>query len=90
MSYVNENFRKVLDNLSAVTEKLGFAAYKDENGEFITEKDGVVSARYTGEKGVIEGLEKKVGYLETRNIKMKAIKEAVKAKMELFGCVGKA
>ena len=54
MSYVNENFRKVLDNLSAVTEKLGFAAYKDENGEFITEKDGVVSARYTGEKGVIE------------------------------------
>ena len=54
MSYANENFRKVLDNLSAVTEKLGFAAYKDENGEFITEKDGAVSARYTGEKGVIE------------------------------------
>ena len=43
-----------------------------------------------GEKGVIEGLEKKVGYLETRNIKKDYIKEAVKAKMELFGCVGKA
>ncbi|MBE6730645.1 MAG: class II fructose-bisphosphate aldolase [Ruminococcaceae bacterium] len=43
-----------------------------------------------GEKGVKEGLEKGVGYLETRNIKKNAIKEAVKAKMELFGCVGKA
>ena len=54
MIYVNENFRKVLDNLSAVAENLGFAAYKDENGDFITEKDGALSARYTGEKGVIE------------------------------------
>ncbi len=54
MSYVNENFRKVLDNLSAVAENLGFAAYKDENGDFISEKDGTLSARYTGEKGVIE------------------------------------
>lgn len=54
MSNVNENFRKILDNISAVTEKLGFSAYKDENGDFVTEKDGAVSARYTGEKGVIE------------------------------------
>ena len=54
MSNANENFRKILDSLSATTEKLGFAAYKDENGEFLTEKDGAVSARYTGEKGVIE------------------------------------
>ena len=43
-----------------------------------------------GEKGVKEGLEKGVGYLETRNIKKNAIKEAVKAKIELFGCKGKA
>ncbi len=54
MSNANENFRKILDNLSVTTEKLGFSAYKDENGEFLTDKDGVVSARYTGEKGVIE------------------------------------
>ena len=54
MSYSNENYRKILDNLSAVTEKLGFVAYKDENADFVTEKDGAVSARYTGEKGVIE------------------------------------
>ena len=54
MSNTNENFRKILDNLSATAEKLGFGAYKDENGDFITEKDGAVSARYTGEKGVIE------------------------------------
>ena len=48
MSNANENFRKILDNLSVTTEKLGFSAYKDENGEFVTDKDGVVSARYTG------------------------------------------
>lgn len=54
MSNVNENFRKILDSLSATAENLGFAAVKDENGDFLTEKDGAVSARYLGEKGVIE------------------------------------
>ena len=53
MSSVNENFRKVLDNLSADIEKLGFSAYKNENGEVLYEKDGELWARYTGEKGVV-------------------------------------
>lgn len=37
-----------------------------------------------------EGTEKNLGYLETRNLKVKAIKEAVKTKIRLFGCAGKA
>ncbi len=53
MSSVNENFRKVLDNLSGDIEKLGFSAYKNENGEVLYEKDGELWARYTGEKGVV-------------------------------------
>ena len=43
-----------------------------------------------GEKGMKEGLEKGVGYLETRNLKKEYIKEAVKAKIKLFGCKDKA
>lgn len=53
MSIVNENFRKILDNLSTDIEKLGFAPYKNENGEVLYEKDGALWARYTGEKGVV-------------------------------------
>ncbi|MBQ7295165.1 MAG: hypothetical protein IJW86_03105 [Clostridia bacterium] len=53
MSNVNENFRKVLDNLSADIEKLGFSAYKNENGEVLYENDGTLWARYVGEKGVV-------------------------------------
>lgn len=53
MSSVNENFRRVLDNLSAELEKLGFSAYKNENGEVLYEKDGELWARYVGEKGVV-------------------------------------
>lgn len=53
MSSVKENFRKVLDNLSGDIEKLGFSAYKNENGEVLYEKDGELWARYTGEKGAV-------------------------------------
>ena len=37
-----------------------------------------------------DGEEKKLGYLETRNLKVEYIKEAVKHKMSLFGSVNKA
>ncbi len=37
-----------------------------------------------------EGLEKNLGYLKTRNLKVNAIKEAVKTKIRLFGSAGKA
>lgn len=53
MANINENFRSVLDGIGEEISKLGFNAYKSEDGEFITEADGAVTARYTGEKGVI-------------------------------------
>lgn len=43
-----------------------------------------------GEKAMKEGLEAGEGYLAIRNRKVAAIREAVKAKMRLFGCEGKA
>lgn len=43
-----------------------------------------------GDKAMKEGLEKKIGYLETRNLKVETIKEAVKQKMITFGSVNKA
>lgn len=53
MAVINENFRSVLDGIGGELSKLGFNAYKDENGDFITETDGALTARYTGEKGVL-------------------------------------
>ena len=43
-----------------------------------------------GERAMKDGEEKKLGYLETRNLKVDYIKEAVKHKMTLFGSVNKA
>lgn len=43
-----------------------------------------------GERAMKDGAEKKLGYLETRNLKVENIKEAVKHKMSLFGSVNKA
>ena len=43
-----------------------------------------------GERAMRDGEEKKLGYLETRNLKVDYIKEAVKHKMALFGSVNKA
>lgn len=42
------------------------------------------------ERAMKDGEEKKLGYLETRNLKVDYIKEAVKHKMALFGSVNKA
>lgn len=42
-----------------------------------------------GERAMKDGEEKKLGYLETRNLKVEYIKEAVKHKMSLFGSVNK-
>ncbi|MBR6568547.1 MAG: hypothetical protein IKK60_07835 [Clostridia bacterium] len=50
---INENFRSILDGIGQELTNLGFSAYKNENGEFITEADEKITARYTGEKGVI-------------------------------------
>ncbi|MBQ7153907.1 MAG: class II fructose-bisphosphate aldolase [Clostridia bacterium] len=43
-----------------------------------------------GVNGTKEALEKGLGYLDMRNVRKDAIKEAVKKKMGLFGCAGKA
>ena len=43
-----------------------------------------------GEKAMKEGTEKNLGYLETRNRKVDAIREAVRTKIRLFGSAGKA
>ncbi|MBO5240716.1 MAG: class II fructose-bisphosphate aldolase [Clostridia bacterium] len=43
-----------------------------------------------GDKAMKEGEEKGLGYLETRNLKVQYIKEAVKAKIRLFGSENKA
>lgn len=43
-----------------------------------------------GERAYKDGEEKKLGYLETRNLKVEYIKETVKHKMALFGSVNKA
>ena len=43
-----------------------------------------------GERAMKDGEEKKLGYLETRNLKVDYIKEAVKHKMAIFGSVNKA
>ena len=43
-----------------------------------------------GECAMKDGEEKKLGYLETRNLKVEYIKEAVKHKIALFGSVNKA
>lgn len=43
-----------------------------------------------GEAAMKEGLERNLGYLETRNLRVQKIKQAVKTKIQLFGCAGKA
>ena len=43
-----------------------------------------------GDRAMKEGAENALGYLETRNLKVKYIKEAVAHKMSLFGSVGRA
>ena len=50
---INENFRSILDGIGQELTNLGFSALKNENGEFISEADEKITARYTGEKGVI-------------------------------------
>ncbi len=50
---INENFRSVLDGIGQELANLGFSAYKNEGGDFITEAEGKITARYTGEKGAL-------------------------------------
>ncbi len=43
-----------------------------------------------GDRAMKEGIEKRLGYLETRKLKVQYIKEVVKTKIRLFGSVDKA
>lgn len=42
-----------------------------------------------GQKTMAEGISREMGYLDIRNLKVNAIKQAVMNKMRLFGCHGK-
>lgn len=42
-----------------------------------------------GERAMFDGISKKLGYLETRNLKVEYIKQEVKNKMRLFGSVNR-
>ncbi len=53
MAYVSENFKKVLDTLGQTVEAFGFSQYRNGTGDFISEDDNGVWARFYGEKGVI-------------------------------------
>lgn len=44
----------------------------------------------SGEAALKQGLADGIGYMETRNLAVRAVKETVKNKMRLFGSVGKA
>ncbi len=61
-----------------------------------TIKEGIVKVNIftdlclAGNKAMKEGIEKRLGYLETRKLKVKYIKEAVKNKIRLFGSENKA
>ena len=43
-----------------------------------------------GERAMTEGISKNLGYLETRNLKVEYIKQAVRNKIKLFGSEGRA
>lgn len=43
-----------------------------------------------GDRAMKQGIENGIGYLETRKLKVETIKQAVKAKMQVFGSVNKA
>ena len=43
-----------------------------------------------GNAAMKEGIDKNMEYLEIRNLKVEKIKQAVKNKMEIFGCINKA
>ena len=64
--------------------------FKNTIREGIEKVNSFTDLLLAGEKGMKEGLEKGIGYLETRNLKKEYIKEAVKAKIKLFGCANKA
>ena len=61
-----------------------------------TVRDGIAKVNIftdlclAGERATKKGLDDGIGYLETRNLKVEYIKNAVKEKIKLFGCENKA
>jgi fructose-bisphosphate aldolase class II len=64
--------------------------FKDTVKEGIAKVNIFTDLCLAGDKAMKEGLEKGLGYLETRKLKVKYIKEAVKNKIKLFGSENKA
>ena len=69
---------------------LSDADFKNTIREGIAKVNIFTDLCLAGERAMKDGAEKKLGYLETRNLKVEYIKEAVKHKMSLFGSVNKA
>ena len=91
-----------IDRLKAIRERIdtplvlhGGSGLSDD--DFInTVKEGIAKVNIftdlclAGERAMKEGLDKKLGYLDIRNLKVEYIKEAVKNKIRLFGSENKA
>ncbi len=91
-----------LERLRAIREKVstplvlhGGSGLSDDDFRN-TIRDGIAKINIftdlcvAGAEGVKEGLEKNLSYLDMRNLKVEKIKEAVKAKIRLFGSENKA
>lgn len=90
-----------IDRLKAIRERIdtplvlhGGSGLSDD--DFInTVKEGIAKVNIftdlclAGERAMKEGLDKKLGYLDIRNLKVEYIKEAVKNKIRLFGSENK-
>ena len=91
-----------IDRLKAIRQKIdtplvlhGGSGLSDDDFK-TTVREGIAKVNIftdlclAGDRAMKEGLEKGLGYLETRNLKVKYIKEAVKNKIRLFGSENKA
>lgn len=90
-----ERLKEIADAVSVPLVLHGGSGLSDDDfkntiREGIAEVNIFTDLCLAGERAMKDGAEKKLGYLETRNLKVEYIKEAVKHKMSLFGSVNKA
>ena len=90
-----ERLKEIADAVSVQLVPHGGSGLSDDDFKN-TIREGIAKVNIftdlclAGERAMKDGAEKKLGYLETRNLKVEYIKEAVKHKMSLFGSVNKA
>ena len=90
-----ERLKEIRDRVEAPLVLHGGSGLSDDDFRN-TVKGGIAKVNIftdlclAGAKAMEEGLSRGLGYLEIRNLKVEYIKEAVKAKIRLFGSEGKA